>query len=189
MLLCFSLEKVKATMYHSLMSNQRSIVADRIEQLLRVRDMSVADLCRESGVSESAISNILSGVRKQPRSDTVQKIAHGFRTSPDFLYGHTDDYEPRTAPPMPEYAQAVLERMREMDAHGNYIVRLLANSLSENKQQFRYISLMTVINWIIEEYGLSEEGEQLAELLERFERRVTRRLPAKEPGAQPVQPD
>lgn len=166
-------------MYYSCMSKKRSIVADRIEDLLRIRDMSVADLCRESGVSESAVSNILSGLRQQPRSDTVQKIARGFRTSPDYLYGHTEDYEPRDAPPLPEYAQAVLERMRELDAHENYIVRLLANSLSENKQQFRYISLMTVISWIAEEYGLSEEGEELGELLQQFERRVARRLSPK----------
>ena len=71
-------------MYYSVMPN-RSIVAGRIENLLRMKGMSAAELSAASQVTESAISNILSGKRQQPRSDTIQKIANAFPTSTDYL--------------------------------------------------------------------------------------------------------
>jgi transcriptional regulator with XRE-family HTH domain len=77
-------------MYYVFMT-KKSEVAERIEELLRIKNMTVADLSRMSGVSESALSNILSGVRKQPKSDTVQKIARGFPTSTSYLSGETND--------------------------------------------------------------------------------------------------
>ena len=168
---------------------EHGALAENIGKRLNELHKSQAWLAKATGLTRGAISKLVSGETKKPEAQTVAAIARALGVSSEYLNGETENPERSDSSPMPEYAQAVLERMREMDAHGNYIVRLLADSLSENKQQFRYISLMTVINWIIEEYGLSEEGEQLAELLERFERRVTRRLPAKEPGAQPVQPD
>jgi transcriptional regulator with XRE-family HTH domain len=132
------------------MSKDRSIVADRIERLLQIRDMSVADLCRESGVSESAISNILSGTRKQPRSDTVQKIARGFATSPDYLYGHTDNYEPRNAPPLPEYAAEVVEFMRQLDRGRNYELLLVARSFVEANSKIQQMTRQEIIELLLD---------------------------------------
>src|SRR5687767_15049409 len=110
------------------MAKQRSLVAERIEELLRIKGMSVADLSRSSDVSESAISNILSGFRKQPRSDTVEKIARGFPTSTDYLNGHTNDWSPNDAPPLPDYAAEVVDSMRKLDRGRNYELLLIAKS-------------------------------------------------------------
>lgn len=169
--------------------SEQTALAGNIEKRLNELHKSQAWLARTAGLTRGAISKLVSGETQKPEAQTVAAIARALGVSGEYLNGETENPERSDSPPMPEYAHAVLERMREMSAHENYVMRLLADSLFENKQQFRYISLMTVFNWIIEEYGLSEEGEQLAELLQRFERRVTRRLPAKELGAQPVEPD
>jgi transcriptional regulator with XRE-family HTH domain len=79
-------------MYHAAMSEHRSIIAERVEELLRLRGITVAQLSRASELSESSISNILSGFRRQPRSDTVTKLAKGLKTSTGYLNGETSDY-------------------------------------------------------------------------------------------------
>lgn len=73
-------------MYHAAMSEHRSIIAERVEELLRLRGITVAQLSRASELSESSISNILSGFRRQPRSDTVTKLAKGLKTSFSFRW-------------------------------------------------------------------------------------------------------
>lgn len=159
-------------MYHWGMSKDRSIVADRIERLLQIRDISVADLSRESGVSESAISNILSGTRKQPRSDTVQKIARGFGTSPDYLYGHTDDYEPRNAPHLPDYAAEVLESMRLLDKSRNYELLLVAKSFVAANNAVRQMKIQETIDLILnigDELGSEEEVNRVIKYLQELE--------------------
>lgn len=159
-------------MYHWGMSKDRSIVADRIERLLQIRDISVADLSRESGVSESAISNILSGTRKQPRSDTVQKIARGLGTSPDYLYGHTDNYEPRDAPPLPDYAAEVLESMRLLDKSRNYELLLVAKSFVSASRTVRQMAIQESIDLILnigDELGSEEEVNLVIKYLQQLE--------------------
>lgn len=159
-------------MYHWGMSKDRSIVADRIERLLQIRDMSVADLSRDTGVSESAISNILSGTRKQPRSDTVQKIARGFGTSPDYLYGHTDDYEPRDAPPLPDYASEVLESMRLLDKGRNYELLLVAKSFVAASRTIKQMAIQESIDLILnvgDELGSEEEVNLVIKYLQELE--------------------
>lgn len=127
-------------MYYVVMTNKKSIVATRIEDLLRLKDMSIADLSRATGVSESSISNILSGKRKNPRSDTVEKIARGFPTSPDYLNGHTDNPEPNDAPPLPEFAAEVLDLMRKLDRGRNYELYVVAKGFLESGEEIRRLA-------------------------------------------------
>ena len=52
-------------------------IADRICNLLREQDMSVSELSRKSGVSRTAIDNIMSGYSK-PGISTKERLASGF---------------------------------------------------------------------------------------------------------------
>lgn len=160
-------------MYYSVMP-KRSIVAERIEDLLRIKNMSAADLSDASGVTESAISNILSGKRLRPRSDTVQKIAMGFPTSTDYLNGKTDNHEPSDAPSLPPYAAEVLESMRKLDNVQNYELYIVAKGFVEAKKEVRQLTRNQIIEMLLD-YGDivagAEETDRVMRLLEDLERK------------------
>lgn len=163
-------------MYHTDMDKQldRSIIAERIEALLQMRDMSVAELSRASGVSESSISNILSGFRRQPRSDTVQKIAKGFKTSTGYLNGDTNNPEPNNAPPLPDYAAEVIESMRRLSRSRNYELLLIAQSFVKASQSIDQLAQKDFINYLLDigdELGGKEETNHVMRLLQLLEGR------------------
>jgi len=142
-----------------MMTKQRSIVADRIEELLRIKNISVADLSRASGVSEGSLSKILSGIRKHPRSDTVQKIADAFPTSSDYLYGKTDHHEPSNAPPLPKYAADVLEFMRQIDSSRNYELWLIARTFADEHDAILKTTYTDLIDAILDMADERDEAE------------------------------
>jgi transcriptional regulator with XRE-family HTH domain len=146
------------------MISKRSIVADRIEDSLARMGMTAADLSREAGVDESTISNILNGIRKNPRSDTVHKIAKALGTTTDYLYGHTDDWEPSDAPPLPEYARDVMDAMRGLDRARNYELLLIARSFAEHSADLRSASRQETIDAILD-FSSEFLGEAEAELI------------------------
>ncbi|MCC6455176.1 MAG: helix-turn-helix transcriptional regulator [Caldilineaceae bacterium] len=144
--------------------------------MLRIKDMSVADLSRLSGVSESALSNILSGARKQPRSDTVQKIARAFPTSASYLNGDTNDWMPSDAPPLPDFAAEVVEFMRKLDRGRNYELLLIAQSFVDANEEIRQITRQEFANMLLDasdELGGEEDTNRVMELLQRLERKWT----------------
>lgn len=159
-------------MYYSGMTKTRSVIAERIEDLLRIKGMSVADLSRLSDVSESALSNILSGSRKQPRSDTIQKIAKAFPTSTDYLNGKTSNHEPSDAPDLPPYAAEVLESMRKLDSVQNYELYVVAKGFVEAKHKVRQLTRVQIIEMLLD-YGDMvagpEETDRVMRLLEDLE--------------------
>lgn len=167
-------------MYDAFMNEQRSVIADRIEELLRRQDITVAQLSRVSGVSESSISNILSGHRKQPRSDTVQKLAKGFGTSIGYLNGETDDPEPENAPPLPDYAAEVIEAMRKLDKVHNYELLLLARTFVEKSESIRNVAQSEIIDLLLDigdEVAGVEETDRAMKILELLEKKRGSRVP------------
>ena len=52
---------------------------------LRVRNMSPAELSRTSGITQSALSRLISGSRK-PNTDTIQAIAKGLKVNVEEIY-------------------------------------------------------------------------------------------------------
>lgn len=160
-------------MYYAVMQ-KRSVVAERIEDLLRIKGMSLTDLSRASHVDISTISNILSGKRKNPRSDTVEKIARGFPTSPDYLNGHTKDWSPNDAPPLPDYAAEVVESMRHLDRGRNYELLVIAKSFVSASEDIRQLTRQEFIDLLVEtgdQLGNQEDTNRIMEILQRLERK------------------
>lgn len=178
-------------MYDHTMGKSKSEVVERIEELLRLRNMSVADLSRESHLSESALSNILNGKRTQPRSDTIRKIAKGFSTSVDYLYGYTNDPEPSDAPPLPDYAAEVLASMRKLDKGRNYELLLIAEAFVEARESINRLTrqeLMDVLADMSDEVAGEEGTDQMLKLLELLEKKWGKR-PLLPPPDEPTEPD
>lgn len=161
-------------MYYAVMS-KRSVIADRIEELLQRHETikTAADLSRESGVSESAISNILTGRRQTPRSDVVAKIAEAFGTTTNYLHGLTNDPAPNTAPPLPDYAADVLAAMRQLDRARNYELMVIARSFVQANDSISRITKEEFVNLLIDaaDHISEEESNLLLRSLQALEQR------------------
>jgi transcriptional regulator with XRE-family HTH domain len=53
-------------------------VVHRINALCEQKDMSIYELAKLSGVSQSTLNEIMQGRSERPRIDTIKKIAFGF---------------------------------------------------------------------------------------------------------------
>ncbi|MFL0245491.1 helix-turn-helix domain-containing protein [Candidatus Clostridium stratigraminis] len=62
-----------------------TILGDNIKQLRELAGMSVRDLADKSSVAQSTISEIETGKNKNPRSDTLGKIAKALNSSVEQL--------------------------------------------------------------------------------------------------------
>ena len=70
----------------SSMDSREILVVERIKELLATERISQYALAKRTGISQSAISNWLSG-KKEPSIDSLWKIADYFGTTVDFLIG------------------------------------------------------------------------------------------------------
>ena len=62
------------------------MIAERLKNLLDMRDVSQAEFAADVGITASAVSQYLSGDR-EPQTDVVLRICKKFRVSSDWLLG------------------------------------------------------------------------------------------------------
>ena len=62
-------------------------IADRLAQLMREKEFTQSSLSRASGVPQPTINRILVRVTRDPRRESVVKLANCFNISPEFFYG------------------------------------------------------------------------------------------------------
>ncbi len=69
-------------------------IAGRLGQLMREKEFTQSSLSRASGVPQPTINRILVRVTRDPRRESVVKLANCFNVSPEFLYGSVGAEEP-----------------------------------------------------------------------------------------------
>ena len=67
-------------------------LADRLGQLMREKKFTQSSLSRASGVPQPTINRILARVTKEPRRESVVRMANCLNISPEFLYGSAHFY-------------------------------------------------------------------------------------------------
>lgn len=65
------------------------LVADRIKNMIKVRNVSVGNMLKICGLSKNALSTMQSG-GSMPKSDNLARIADYLDCSVDYLLGRTD---------------------------------------------------------------------------------------------------
>lgn len=83
-------------MYHLSMETGRGeIRLDRVEGAIEKRDLNSKKLARMTGISEAAISKLLSGKTPGMSAVYLARIAKELKVSVDYLMGFTDDPLPK----------------------------------------------------------------------------------------------
>lgn len=150
------------------------LIIDRIEERMRQLDMSAAELSRAAKITEGAISNLLSGKRKQPRTSTLARIAKALETSVDYLTGATDNPFISQGEPLPEYAADVVEKMRKLSRARNYELLTIAQAFVEAEARVSLMMMQDLKDMLLEigeEMTSKEEVDLLLQTLNLLERR------------------
>ena len=66
---------------------KNATTSERLQEIMRIRDMKQADLARATGISRGAISNYVLG-RYEPKSDVINKLAKALNCSEMWLWGY-----------------------------------------------------------------------------------------------------
>ncbi|WP_289683821.1 helix-turn-helix domain-containing protein [Faecalibaculum rodentium] len=66
-----------------------TVLGDRMRNLRKEKNKSLAEMSKETGLTRSAISNYENGIRK-PRQETLELITDYFNVDTDYLLGRTD---------------------------------------------------------------------------------------------------
>ena len=71
----------------SIMATVKLDISKQLARLMRERRLSQSALSRATGVPQPTINRILSEVTREPRRDSVVRIANFFGVTPESLYG------------------------------------------------------------------------------------------------------
>lgn len=71
-------------------------IRDRIQDLMKSRKVTQAELAAKIGCSESALSRFISGKTDKLGDENIIRIAHAFEVSTDFLLGEVDEPDRKT---------------------------------------------------------------------------------------------
>jgi len=69
------------------MATMKLDISKQLARLMRERRLSQSALSRATGVPQPTINRILSEVTREPRRDSVVRIANFFGVTPESLYG------------------------------------------------------------------------------------------------------
>lgn len=89
-----------------------SIFSERVAALMSERGLSQKDLAVKAGVTESAMSYYLKGVRT-PRSDVLTRIASVLNTSTDYLLGTVNNSVSSETSAQLNYIQRNLSKLND----------------------------------------------------------------------------
>lgn len=64
-----------------------STTSERLQEMMRIKNIKQADLAKATGISRGAISNYVLG-RYEPKSDVINKLAKALNCSEMWLWGY-----------------------------------------------------------------------------------------------------
>ena len=77
----------KLNLSNNRMPDKTATTSERLQEIMRQKDMKQADLSRATGISRGAISNYVLG-RYEPKSDIIQILANALNCSEMWLWGY-----------------------------------------------------------------------------------------------------
>jgi len=95
----------------SIMATMKLDISRQLARLMRERRLSQSALSRATGVPQPTINRILSEVTREPRRDSVIRIANFFGVTPESLYG---PQEKKTSDPQSLTVEELFDRIKSL---------------------------------------------------------------------------
>ena len=103
---------------------------DRLRFLLEVRGYTQVELAKKIGITQAAISNIVTDSSRKPSAPTLLKLAAALQANPQWILdGHGDPFEINTISVQSE--QELLRAFREMDHQAQAALLAAAKAMAK----------------------------------------------------------
>lgn len=94
---------------------QRMSIGERIRYLIEVREYKQVELAKKCGITQAAISNLVTDNTRKPSAPTLLKLAAALGANPDWII--TGEGDPWEIGPTSDKAETdLLDSFRHMDA-------------------------------------------------------------------------
>lgn len=108
---------------------ERLSIGDRLRYLIEVRRYTQVELAKKVGVTQAAISNLVTDSSRKPSAPTLLKLAAALQANPDWiLTGEGDPFEINVIGKKSE--QQLLESFRNMDSQAQAALLAAAKAMS-----------------------------------------------------------
>lgn len=109
---------------------EKLTIGDRLRYLLEVRGFSQVDLAAKIGLTQSAISNIVTNSSRKPSAPTLLKLAAALQANPQWILdGKGDPFEINVISAKSE--QELLSCFRDMDPQAKAALLAAAHAMSK----------------------------------------------------------
>lgn len=112
---------------------------NRIIDLINEKGWTAYRLCKEAGMAQSTLSDILNGKKKNPSANTLNKIATALGVAVDefFKENSIKNDNDEKAQSTPSNPPLTIKEQEKLDKEAQEIVDNLAMSLSKNKEYLK----------------------------------------------------
>lgn len=160
-------------MYNLSMTMERrgedlGVSSNRLREALRLRNMTPADLARETGVSNATISLILTGKRSATTAAIVAKMARALSVSSDYLLELSDEAKP-TPLMLGDLPLELAQMARRLPGPRQRDLIAMARTYMQMYAQQDLAQFQEDVLDLVEQYGGKEDRDQLVALLEGME--------------------
>jgi transcriptional regulator with XRE-family HTH domain len=109
---------------------EKLTIGDRLRFLLEARGYTQVGLAAKIGLTQSAISNIVTNASRKPSAPTLLKLAAALQANPDWIItGKGDPFEINVIGQQSE--QELLKAFREMDDHAKAALIAAAKAMAK----------------------------------------------------------
>ena len=109
---------------------QKLSLGDRLRYLLEIRGYSQVALAKKIGITQAAISNLVTDSSRKPSAPTLLKLAAALQANPDWiLTGEGDPFEMNVVNRKSE--KELLEAFRNMNAQGQAALIAAAKAMAK----------------------------------------------------------
>lgn len=108
----------------------RLSIGDRLRYLIEVRGYTQVELAKKVGVTQAAISNLVTDSSRKPSAPTLLKLAAALQANPDWIIsGEGDPFQMNTIGQKSE--QELIEQFRAMDDQSKAALLAAAKAMAK----------------------------------------------------------
>jgi transcriptional regulator with XRE-family HTH domain len=143
------------------------VVPDALERAIRLRGITAAELARQTGISKSAISMILSNQQTNTTAINVAKLARALNVTADFLMGLSAG-PTSNATLLGDLPLELAQMAKQLPSRRQHDLIAMARTYLDMQEPDNLDEFMKQVFELVERYGGKAHHDQLLDLLMRY---------------------
>lgn len=108
---------------------EKTTSKDRLNELMRILDLTQADICQKAGIPKSAMSMYVNG-KRTPRQDAIAKICDAYNLDPAWLMGYDVPMERKANASEAERDFQLVYKVSLLSPHDREVIEKMIDALA-----------------------------------------------------------